>query len=99
MNDEFDATLTTRSGSDQDRRFEAWNRITQEMRIDPSCDRRTLTRLVDAAMQTSLQAAHEDPAPLRLTLEEALQELGAEDLKLAGVAVVDGHLTLAAETD
>ena len=41
---------------------------------------------------------NEDAAPLRLTLEEALQELGAEDLKLAGVAVVDGYLSLAADT-
>jgi len=49
-------------------------------------------------MQTALQAVHEDSAPLRLTLEKALQELGAEDLKLAGVAVVDGRLTLAAKT-
>lgn len=98
MTDEFDAVLTTRCGSDQDRRFEAWNRIIQEMRVDPSCDRKTLTRLVDAAMRRALQAVHEDPAPLRLSVEEALQELGAEDLKLAGVAVVDGRLTLAAET-
>jgi len=97
MTDAFDAILTTRA-RDQDRRFEAWNRIAQEMWVDPGCDRKTLTRRVDAAMQTALQAVHEDSAPLRLTLEEALQELGAEDLKLAGVAVVDGHLTLAAKT-
>jgi hypothetical protein len=97
MTDAFDAILTTRA-SDQDRRFEAWNRITQEMRVDPSCDRKTLTRRVDSAMQTALQAVLADSAPLRLTLEEALQELGAEDLNLAGVAVVDGHLTLAAKT-
>ena len=32
---EFDAILSTRSGGDQDRRFEAWNRISQEMRVDP----------------------------------------------------------------
>ena len=49
-------------------------------------------------MRTALQTVHQDSAPLRLTLEEALPELGAEDLKLAGVAVVDGRLTIAAET-